>query len=402
MTLKPRIAVRAALLISLTMSLTVLSSRSQASPGMGTCGGAMITLPFGDVDGANVFFCSIAGAYFSGLTNGTTPTTYSPAANVTREQMAAFVTRTMDQSLKRGSRRAALGQYWTPPSADGLGLTTVGANPLLVASDGTDLWVASINSASVARVRASDGKVLDAWTGATGADAVLAAKGMIYVTGDPGSGNPGKLYKIDPALFGGAVTTLTSSLGVGTIGLAFDGVKIWTANNGGTLSIVDLSTSVVTPVAGFPSPSGIFYDGATIWLTDAGTVPGKLFKLFPGSAVVDLTIPVGNGPSYPIFDGTNVWVPNHDSNSVTVVRASTGVVLATLTFNGLNGPWQAAFDGERILVTNRDGNSVSLWKASDLSPLGSVSIGPTSPYGVCSDGLNFWITLQGPSQLARF
>jgi len=30
----------------------------------------MITLPFADVPATNVFFCAIAEAYFSGLTNG--------------------------------------------------------------------------------------------------------------------------------------------------------------------------------------------------------------------------------------------------------------------------------------------------------------------------------------------
>jgi DNA-binding beta-propeller fold protein YncE len=87
-------------------------------------------------------------------------------------------------------------------------------------------------------------------------------------------------------------------------------------------------------------------------------------------------------------------VPNQSTNTVTVVRASSGIVLATLTGNGLNQPVTAAFDGERILVTNFGGNSVSLWKAADLSPLGSVSTGAsTRPTGACSDGLNFWITL---------
>jgi len=62
-------------------------------------------LPFTDVMGSP-FFCQIAEAFFSGLTNGTSATTFSPSQNVTREQMAAFTTRTMDQSLKRGSRRA--------------------------------------------------------------------------------------------------------------------------------------------------------------------------------------------------------------------------------------------------------------------------------------------------------
>lgn len=145
------IATRIILLITVIVSLTLLSTRSQADTG--TCGGASITLPFADVASGNVFFCSIAEAFFSGLSNGTDATHYSPAANVPREQMAAFVTRTMDQSLKRGSTRAALDQYWAPTSVDGLELTTVGAGPQGIKSDGEDVWVANHDDNTVSRVR---------------------------------------------------------------------------------------------------------------------------------------------------------------------------------------------------------------------------------------------------------
>ena len=123
------------------------------------------------------------------------------------------------------------------------------------------------------------------------------------------------------------------------------------------------------------------------------------------------TINVGTAPLYPVFDGTNIWVPNSDSNSLTVVRVkdaagnplASAFELATLTGNGLNRPFAAAFDSERILVTNMDGNSVSMWKAADLTPLGSFATGTnTFPRGACSDGLNFWIVLNGTNKLARF
>src|SRR6185295_8206178 len=120
------------LVTALMLIIMIASSRLRADTG--TCGGANTILPFTDVMG-NLFFCQIAEAYFSGLTNGTSGTTYSPGDNVTRGQMAAFITRTLDQSLKRGSRRAVLDQYWTPTSADGLGLTTVGFGPISVKSD---------------------------------------------------------------------------------------------------------------------------------------------------------------------------------------------------------------------------------------------------------------------------
>src|ERR1700693_4509576 len=125
---------RTMILVAAMVIITATSTYMRADTG--TCGGASITLPFTDVLSGNVFFCSIAEAYFSALTNGTTPTTYNPSDPVPREQMAAFITRTMDQSLKRGSRRASLKQFWTPTSADGLGLTTVGTSPHLVESDG--------------------------------------------------------------------------------------------------------------------------------------------------------------------------------------------------------------------------------------------------------------------------
>ncbi len=98
-------------------------------------------------------------------------------------------------------------------------------------------------------------------------------------------------------------------------------------------------------------------------------------------------------------------MPNINSSTVSVVRATgsfAGTVLATFSGNGLNVPESAAFDGERILVTNQ-GDSVSLWKATDFTPIGNFSTGAsTVPAGACSDGLNFWITLNGTSKLARF
>lgn len=395
MKINRRSTYRVALVTALMLFITIGSSRLRADSG--SCGGDTTILPFTDVAGS-IFFCSIAEAYFSALTNGTTPTTYSPGNTVTREQMAAFITRTMDQSLKRGSRRAALKQFWTPTPADGLGLTAVGASPHLVEADGADVWVASGNH-TVSRVRASDGKLLETWTGASSATGVLSARGLIFVTGNT---TPGNLYVIDPTVPAGAVMTLTSALGNSPAGIAFDGARIWAANQGGSVSIVTINplVSVTTIATGFSSPRGIVYDGANMWVTDQ--TAGKLFKLDSNGAIIQ-TVTVGINPAYPVFDGTNIWVPNFSSLSVTVVRASTATVLATLTGNGMNGPQTAAFDGERILVTNLNGSSVSLWKAADLNPLGSVNMGASSgPTGACSDGLNFWVTLTDSGLLARF
>ena len=402
MKIKRSYLLRMVILVSAMVTLAMLSTRMEADTG--TCNGSTLAVPFTDVQ-ASIFFCQIAEAYFSGLTNGTTPTTYSPSGNVTRDQMAAFITRTMEQSLKRGSERAVTKKWWTPQTANGVTLTTVGVSPRQVEFDGIDVWVANGGSGSVMRVRASDGKILDTWTGATNATGVLAAMGKIFVTAET---SPGHVYVINPDQPAGAVTTLSSSVGSDPLGITFDGSRIWTANNGHSVSMISLNPTTVTTVSnGFMGPVGIIYDGANIWITDEDA--DTLLKLDSSGAIVQ-TISVGDAPLWPVFDGTNIWVPNSLANSVTVVRVkdlsgnplTTAPVIATLTGNGLNFPNVVAFDGERILAANRHGNSVSLWKAADLTALGSVSIGSgTSPVGACSDGLNFWISCLG-NVLARF
>jgi hypothetical protein len=384
------------LITIIAATIVVLVGTSRPLPAdTSSCSGVATTLPFNDV-ATSSFFCQIANAYFSGLTNGTSATTYSPTDSVPREQMAAFVTRTQDGALKRGSRRAALRQWATPSVLPPTGKIPIGNTPWQVESDGADLWVTE--ASEVKRVRASDGKVLDTWTGATGAFGVLVARGRVYVTG---RATPGAIYVIDPSLAGpGPVGTLSSTLGVNTQSITTDGTLIWTSNFGGSISKVNPDTSATTNIAtGFVTPSGILFDGANIWVSDAGD--NMLKKLDSNGAIIQ-SVPVVNGPALPVFDGANIWVPTFNSNSLTVVRVRDGMVLATLTGNGLNQPWQAAFDGQRILVSNLMGNTVSMWKATDLTAIGNFSTGAGAiPWGVCSDGVNFWMVLQGTNQLAR-
>jgi hypothetical protein len=340
---------RSSSILALTMvALVMASTRLPADTGI--CGGANVSLPFTDVMG-NIFFCQIAEAYFSGLTNGTTPTTYSPSDSVLRDQMAAFVTRTQDSALRRGSRRAALNQWATPGALPASGRTTVGTFPVKVASDGVDLWVADDTSGDVMRVRASDGRVLETWTGATTALGVLITRGRIYVIGGT---SPGKLYVIDPATAPGAVTTLSSALGNEPTGITTDGSFIWTANFLGSVSRVDPDSGAPNNITmGFTDPEGMVFDGTNVWVTDAGD---STIKKLDSNGVVIQSVVVGSNPEIPAFDGSNIWVPsNNGSPSVSVIRARDGQVLATLTGNSLNGPLQAAFDGQRILVTNSTG-----------------------------------------------
>jgi hypothetical protein len=391
MSFNQSLRIRAAMLFAAVLVISLASTRLRAESVM--CGGTTTTLPFTDVSTSNIFFCSIAEAFFSGLTFGTTPTTYSPAAAVPREQMAAFITRTLDQSLRRGSPRATLGMWWVgdhrPYSMPG--------NPNAIKSDGENLWVACSGDATVKRVSQSDGRILETWTGATAANQILVAAGYIFVTGYT---SPGSLYRIDPTQAPGPVTTIQNALPNFPMGIGYNGERLWIANSSGSISIVDVSGAIAaTVITGFVSPRGIVFDGANMWVGDEGD--DTLKKLdFDGSIIQ--TVSTGIDPGYPVFDGSNIWVPNVTSSNITVIRASSGAVLATLVFNGLSSPFQAAFDGERILVANVNGGALSMWKASDLSVIRNPLAFAGIKVGVCSDGVNFWVTSFTPSVLLRF
>jgi outer membrane lipoprotein-sorting protein len=359
--------------------------------------------PFTDVTDAG--FCPFILEIFTlGITTGTTPTTYNPTGNVSRIQMAAFLSRTVDTTLKRATRRAAVNQLWTPKNEFTLGVTTLGNQPASLQFDGADLWVANPGNNTVARVRASDGRVLSTVTGVTGASGVLVAMKVLVAGGT----NPGKLYQIDPADSSPFVNTVANNLGINPNGIAFDGGRVWTANRGplGSVSIITpgattpWTTTTLSVGLGATSPWGAVFDGANVWVTDMGL--NTVVKLDAAGTVLQ-TVTVGSFPGYPVSDGTSLWIPNFGSDSVTVIRASNGTVLQTLTGNGLGGPLTAAFDGERIAVTNAGGDNVSLWKAADLTPLGSSSMGILShPDSVCSDGTRFWVTLRSAGNLVRF
>ncbi|MEP6636801.1 MAG: S-layer homology domain-containing protein [Acidobacteriota bacterium] len=413
---RSRLFMLLALAVSIVSTSTRLQAQSGCSPNLG--------LPFTDLGSMSSVFCqSVAEAYYSGLTNGTTPTTFSPDDNVPRSQMAAFVTRTLDQSLRRGSRRAALNQWWTPGSVAALNLSSMptGDEPRMAACDGTDIWVASKTGEHLIRVRASDGMRLGTFTVPDYVYGVLTAMGRVFLTREICNG--ADLIMIDPRT--GADSTVATNLGNGSKGIALDGSKIWTANDGrigespcvfggsvGSISIVTPGEttpwSVTTQTTGFTRPYGILYDGSNIWVTDRGE--NRLKKVNKTTGAVLQNIQVGNAPGHPVFDGMNIWVPNSGTDDIYVVRVKDAAgnplaspfVLKVVTAPFMLAPHSAAFDGERVLVACQS-QGIFLFKAADLSFITGITTGPdTTPFGACSDGLNFFVTMNSENQLLRF
>jgi YVTN family beta-propeller protein len=384
------------LLMAAGLALVAASTAALASE---PCGTGTYPFPYTDVGSVTDPFCpGIMEAYVTGISKGTTPTTFSPNDDVTRLQMTTFLKRTVDQVLTRGSRRAALNQWWVPQNSTRMQTIATGSgrSPVFCTADGQYIWTATYGA--VAQIEASTGKVLNTWTGAFESWASVVAVGKVFVESN---GSPGNLYVIDPTVASGVVTSYATLPGSPS-GIAFDGTNLWTSNYSGSVSIIDpLSFTVNTVATGFFFPVGILYDGANIWITDQGT---QTLDQLDATGTILQSIAVGAIPEHPVFDGANIWVPNAGDNSITVVQASTGNVVATITqdaSNQLDFPVTATFDGERILVTNQDGGTVTVFKAADLSFIANIPIG-SQPYGACSDGINFWVALVFAGDLIRF
>ena len=285
--------------------------------------------PFTDVTPA---FCPfVSELYYLGITAGTSATTFSPDDPLTRGQAAVFVAKGLNQSLARSSRRAALGQWWKPSYfawLQGLAITPLPDSLGPVVCDGSDVWVGG--GSSVFRVRASDGKLLDTWTIAQSATAMLAAMGRIFIVGGSNLPDSGSLYMIDPTGPAGAAAEVAVLPGIAQ-GLAFDGNRIWTANDVSVSIIVPSATipwPVTTITSGFQFPTGVVFDGQRIWVTDSGAC--SLFGL-DASGAIQQTVNFGAPQCAiyaPIFDGSSVLVPTGDA--LQVVHASDGTLAATI------------------------------------------------------------------------
>ncbi len=259
--------------------------------------------PFTDVSPALCPY--VLEMYYLGITAGTSATTYSPDNVVTRGQAAVFVAKGVNQAIARSSRRAALGQWWNTSGSAATSTTNVGTRPIGVSCDGADVWSANHKAGTVFRVRASDGRLLETWTGATNAFAVLVAMGRVFVTG---IGNPGKLYMIDPREPAGPLTSVAN---LGDRSMSRDcirrlpdldrerrpGQPRWNAlhRRPGTWNVHERN---------WPNnPAGISGTARRY-----GYPRARTSKLDQNGAVIQ-TMPLDIQGYQPAFDGTNIWVP---------------------------------------------------------------------------------------------
>jgi hypothetical protein len=202
-----------------------------------------------------------------------------------------------------------------------LGTFAVGTNPIAVAYDSGNVWVANINSNNVTQLNGNTGAVLG-----------------------------------------------TFSVGTKPAGLAFDGTNIGVANNGSN-NVTQLAASPGAAKGTFAvttNPAGILFDGTNIWVADHGN-----------ASVTNQRHDIRYFPRRKRTDGqrfwrNDIWTANFGSNDVTKLSL-TGTVLGT--FNAGLGPNGVAYDGSNIWVTDFNGAAATKLKASSGATLNTFTVG---------------------------
>src|SRR5207249_7395436 len=90
-------------------------------------------------------------------------------------------------------------------------------------------------------------------------------------------------------------------------------------------------------------PSGVAFDGASIWV--ANFFGQSVLKLRPSDGAVLATVAVPDGPADVLAAGPYVWVASNGADRVTKLRASDGMVVGS--FRAGRHPSGLAFDGSR-------------------------------------------------------
>jgi hypothetical protein len=182
----------------------------------------------------------------------------------------------------------------------------------------------------------------------------------------------------------------------GPLGIAFDGANIW-VTNAGSNSVTKLRASDGANLGTFGvefSPFGVAFDGANIWVTNGESVT----KLRASDGAPLGTFFVGGNAFGIAFDGANIWVVAAGQfPHICKLQASNGTNLGNFPVNAAGG---IAFDGANIWVTNRGSNSVTKLRASDGANLGSYAAG-TNPVGIAFDGVNIWVTNGGSDSVTK-
>ena len=269
--------------------------------------------------------------------------------------------------------------------------------PQALAFDGEYIWVAHSAENMVTKL-SQDGHVMATVTVGDGPRTMLYAGGYLWV----GNGRDGTMTKVD--LSGQVIDTYPLGKGyTSPIDLAYDGELLWVVTSwGNAVYSMNMNGEVVNkiPIRGMhPSPWAIALEGEHLWVASLNLQEVQKFRRDDGTLVARYKVadePLsasgyeetpglgGQGPSGLAFDGESMWVGINWQGKL-IQLSLDGEVLSQIVVGGW--PGHLSFDG-RYLWTPAWGSKMILRVDVTTGETGFFPF--DSPSSVVSTGDALW------------
>jgi YVTN family beta-propeller protein len=158
-----------------------------------------------------------------------------------------------------------------------------------------------------------------------------------------------------------------------------DGRKALVTNlDGGDVTVIDTITEMATstvPVGSEPTAITFTPDGTRAYVTDQADGTVSVIDLDVGA--VTATIPVGNTPLGIAItpDGTTAYVANSNDSDVSVIDTATGVVTSTIVVGTVPYGVAASPDGTKVYVDDFDDAAVSVITVATGAVTATIPVG---------------------------
>ena len=212
----------------------------------------------------------------------------------------------------------------TTGNTDATGTAARFDNPIAIATDGANIYVADIFNNAIRKVKIADNSVTTLAT-STGPHGIATDGIYVYVT----SFNTHVINRVPVG--GGAVQTIAGVLNTsGNI------------NNQGTLARFDTPTYLTT-------------DGKNVYITDRGNNQIRKYSIATG--VVTTLVTGLNAPNGITNDGNYLYIANTSANNIMRYDLNLGGA-ATVFATGFNAPYGLAMDGSNLYVFEGTGKTI--------------------------------------------
>ncbi|MFQ6006544.1 MAG: choice-of-anchor Q domain-containing protein [Woeseia sp.] len=202
---------------------------------------------------------------------------------------------------------------------------TPGPNPFGLTFDGTNLWHADRNTATIYEITRT-GTIVSSFPAPGPNPEGLAWDGTNLWLADDVTG---LIYELTTT---GTVLSSFPAPGPNPLGLTFDGTNLWLVDDStGTIYELTTTGTVLSSIpAPGPNPKGLTWDGANLWVTDAST--DTVYEVTTTGIVLSSFAAPATNPRGLTFDGTDFWLADKDTDLIYQLEGpdcSTGVVTTT-------------------------------------------------------------------------